>query len=124
MIIADCHIYHNRGVGVFYDGVNIHQSNITGSHISYNKGGGIKLLDAEVRNIQFTGNDIEYNYDLEADASADVWIDCGSTTIREGAITGNTARSPATPSRRSPLRAGRTCASSVCPRTARLPPGT
>jgi len=61
MIISDCHIYHNRGVGVFYDGVNIHQSNITGSHISYNNGGGIKLLDAEIRNIQFSGNDIEYN---------------------------------------------------------------
>jgi hypothetical protein len=97
LIIADCHIYHNRGVGVFYDGVNIHQSNITGSHISYNMGGGIKLLDAEVRNIQFTGNDIEYNYDLEADASADVWIDCRSSSIREGAITGNTIQASASP---------------------------
>ncbi len=97
MIIADCHIYHNRGVGVFYDAVNIHQSNITGSHISYNAGGGIKLLDAEIRNIQFTGNDIEYNFDQEADASADVWIDCGSTSIREGAITGNTIQAVASP---------------------------
>ncbi len=97
LIISDCHIFHNRGVGVFYDGVNIHQSNITGSHISYNAGGGIKLLDAEVRNIQFTGNDIEYNFDQAADASADVLIDCGSTTVREGAITGNTIQAVASP---------------------------
>lgn len=97
LIISHCHIYHNRGVGVFYDGVNIHQSNIVGCHISYNAGGGIKILDSEVRNIQFAGNDIEYNYDPEADQSADVWIDCGGTTVREGAIVGNTIQASPSP---------------------------
>lgn len=96
-IITDCHIHNNRGVGVFYDGVNIHQSNITGSHISYNKAGGIKILDAQIRNIQITGNDIEYNYDLEAEESADVWFECVGDTIREGAITGNTIQASPSP---------------------------
>jgi len=96
-IITDCHIYNNRGVGVLYDRVNIHQSNITGSHISYNKAGGVKILDAQIRNIQITGNDIEYNYDLDADESADVWFECVDETIREGAITGNTIQASPSP---------------------------
>lgn len=36
VIISDCHIYDNRGIGIYYDDVNLHQSNITGCHISYN----------------------------------------------------------------------------------------
>ena len=36
VVIAHCHLYHNRGAGVFYDAVNLHQSNIVGCHISYN----------------------------------------------------------------------------------------
>ena len=43
VIISDCHLYENRGVGIFYDHVNLHQSNITGSHISYNDAGGIVI---------------------------------------------------------------------------------
>ena len=41
VIISNCHIYENSGIGVYYDDVNLHQSNITSSHISYNDGGGI-----------------------------------------------------------------------------------
>jgi hypothetical protein len=41
VIISDCHLYHNTGIGVFYDNVDLHQSNIIGSHISYNAGGGV-----------------------------------------------------------------------------------
>jgi hypothetical protein len=41
VLISACHFYHNTGVGVFYDHVNLHQSNIVGSHISYNGGGGV-----------------------------------------------------------------------------------
>src|SRR5690606_8972412 len=41
LIISDCHIYENRGIGIYYDEVNLHQSNITGCHISYNNRGGI-----------------------------------------------------------------------------------
>src|SRR5437763_14033134 len=49
VVIADSHIYHNRGVGVFLDHVNLHQINVTGSHISYNDAGGIVVLGGEVR---------------------------------------------------------------------------
>ena len=33
--IAHCHIYENHGTGIYYDDVNLHQSNISNSHISY-----------------------------------------------------------------------------------------
>ncbi|MBM4086943.1 MAG: hypothetical protein FJ272_19310, partial [Planctomycetes bacterium] len=97
LIIAECHVYHNRGVGVFYDRVNLHQSNITGSHISYNKAGGIKVLESEIRNLQISGNDIEYNYDLDARESADVWIETLSSSVREGTIVGNTIQAVPSP---------------------------
>ena len=63
LVIADCHIYDNSGVGVFFDRVNLHQTNIHGCHISYCKQGGIKIIGSETRNLQICGNDIEYNYD-------------------------------------------------------------
>ena len=53
--ISDCHIYENRGVGIYYDNVNLHQSNITGCHISYNDQGGIVSKAGNVRNIHITG---------------------------------------------------------------------
>ena len=59
--ITDCHLYENRGVGVFYDDVNLHQSNITSSHISYNRQGGIVSRSGNVRNIHITGCDLEAN---------------------------------------------------------------
>jgi len=61
VIISQCHIYDNRGVGVYLDDVNLHQINIVGSHISYNKGGGIVSRAGDVRNLQVTGCDIETN---------------------------------------------------------------
>jgi len=60
-IISSCHIYHNKGCGVYFEGVNLHQVNIADSHISYNAGGGIKVFNSEIRNLQICGNDIEYN---------------------------------------------------------------
>ena len=36
VLISHCHIYFNTGVGVYLDGVNLHQINIASSHISYN----------------------------------------------------------------------------------------
>ena len=30
LLVAECHLYHNSGIGIFYDTVNLHQSNITG----------------------------------------------------------------------------------------------
>lgn len=41
VLISACHFYNNRGIGVFYDNVNLHQSNIVGCHISYCGGGGV-----------------------------------------------------------------------------------
>ena len=103
VIIADCHVYHCSGVGVFLDEVNLHQINIHGSHISYNARGGIKVLRGNVRNLQIVGNDIEYNFDREKRAAgdhgpvADVWIIAGPIGIREGAIVGNTIQALRTP---------------------------
>lgn len=97
IIIDGVHIYHCSGVGVFLDRVNLHQANITGSHISYCKGGGVRVLGGEVRNLQITGNAIEYNYDLEADASADVWIDIADGSIEEGTIASNTIQAQISP---------------------------
>ena len=97
LIIAECHIYNNSGVGVFYDHLNLHQSNIVGCHISYNAGGGIKVLESEIRNLQICGNDIEYNYDLNAPESADVWIETLSSSVREGTISGNTIQAKPSP---------------------------
>jgi polygalacturonase len=97
VLIADCHIYDNSGVGVFLDRVNLHQTNIHGSHISYCKQGGIKILGGEVRNVQICSNDIEYNYDLNADSSADVCFDVRTGTVREGTIVGNTIQAKESP---------------------------
>jgi len=96
-IISSCHIYHNRGCGVYFEGVSLHQVNIADSHISYNAGGGIKVFDSEIRNLQICGNDIEYNYNLETEESADVWLDTQQGSIREAAITGNTIQASPSP---------------------------
>ena len=97
LIVAECHIHNNRGVGIFYDHLNLHQSNIYGSHISYNKAGGIKVLGSEIRNLQISGNDIEYNFNDEAEESADVWIETLSSSVREGTIVGNTIQAKPSP---------------------------
>jgi len=96
-IISSCHIYHNRGCGVYFEGVNLHQVNIADSHISYNAGGGIKVFNSEIRNLQICGNDIEYNCNSEAEESADIWLDIQEGSIREGAIAGNTIQAVASP---------------------------
>ncbi|MBM3238305.1 hypothetical protein FJZ31_18595 [Candidatus Poribacteria bacterium] len=96
-IISSCHIYHNKGCGVYFEGVNLHQVNIADSHISYNAGGGIKVFNSEIRNLQICGNDIEYNYNLESEEAADVWFDTREGSIREGAIVGNTIQASPSP---------------------------
>jgi hypothetical protein len=97
VIVSDVHLYHNRGVGLYLDEVNLHQINVIGCHISYNAGGGIVVRNSEVRNLQIVGNDIEYNYDLQAEQSADVWIDVGERSVREVCISGNTIQSLPSP---------------------------
>jgi parallel beta helix pectate lyase-like protein/pectate lyase-like protein len=97
VVIADCHIYDNSGVGVFFDKVNLHQTNIHGNHISYCKQGGIKIIGSEIRNLQICSNDIEYNYDAKVEGCADVCFDCREGTVREGTIVGNTIQAKQSP---------------------------
>ena len=99
VLISHCHIYHNRGVGVFLDSVNLHQAIIANSHISYCLQGGIKVINSEIRNLHITGNDIEYNYDETANISADIWIDSSQdySSVREGSIVSNTVQANYSP---------------------------
>jgi len=97
VIIAECHIYDNSGVGVYLDHVNLHQINITGNHISYCRRAGILVQNGEVRNIQIVGNDIEYNYADDGDDCADVYFDARQGTIREGTIVGCTIQAKHSP---------------------------
>jgi len=92
VIVSDCHLYENRGAGIFYDNVNLHQSNVTGCHISYNGAGGIVCRGGDVRNIQVSGCDIEANMDPKGPPAANVLIDCsgGIAGIAEIAVTGCT----------------------------------
>jgi parallel beta-helix repeat protein len=99
ILVADSHIYHGRasGIGIFFDGVNLHQTNIIGCHISYCPHAGIKVQRSEIRNLQITGCDIEYNHDREQPDSADVWIDAREGTVREGTIASNTIQAKPSP---------------------------
>ncbi len=99
VLLADSHIYEGRGpaIGVYFDGVDLHQTIIVGSHISYQKHAGIKVRGSEVRNLQITGCDIEYNFDPESPNSADVWIDAREGRVREGTIASNTIQAKESP---------------------------
>ncbi len=99
VLITHCHIYHGRrdGIGIYFDGVNLHQTNIVGCHISYHPHAGIKVERSEVRNLQITGCDIEYNFDPETPDSADVWVDAREKTVREVTIASNTIQAKNSP---------------------------
>ena len=103
VVICDSHIYHNTGVGVFLDGVNLHQINISGSHISYNRLGGIRIERSEVRNLQITGNDIEYNnhraFKTEPEPTAEIYIDTTAegASVNEVTIASNTIQATNSP---------------------------
>ena len=98
VIVSDCHLYENSGIGLFLDDVNLHQINVSNSHISYNRAGGIVVHDGNVRNLHITGCDIEGN--MPADDSptrtANILLDVSgspedkSRSIAEVAITGCT----------------------------------
>ena len=94
--ISDCHFYENRGVGIFMDGVNIHQVNVSNCHLSYNAGGGIVARDSELRNLHVSACDLEQNVG-PADrptgprgAPANVWLDSTNGSVAEVAIVGCT----------------------------------
>lgn len=97
ILIADCHVYDNSGVGIFLDHLNLHQIIVHGCHISYCKQGGIVVVASEIRNFQIDSNDIEYNFDVKAPTSADILFDCREGTVREGAIVGNTIQALQSP---------------------------
>jgi hypothetical protein len=98
VLISDVHLYHNRGIGVFYDAVNLHQSNITGSHISYNAGGGVVVRGGDVRNIHIGNCDIESNMEAGKPPTANILIDSANGSVGEVAITGCTIQhNPAGP---------------------------
>lgn len=90
VLISACHFYHNTGIGVFYDDVNLHQSNIAGSHISYNGGGGVVSRGGNVRNLHIGTCDIEGNHAKDGPPSANVELDSRGGSIGEVAITGCT----------------------------------
>lgn len=104
VLISHCHIYHNTGVGIFLDGVNLHQTIISACHISYCRLGGIRIERSEIRNLQITGNDIEYNNnrghgipDADDIPTAEIWIDASAGSIREGTISSNTIQATFSP---------------------------
>lgn len=90
LTIANCHLYHNRGIGIFYDQVDLHQSNIVGCHISYNGGGGVVTRGGNVRNLQIGTCDIESNMSPDGSPTSNVLIDCTGGSTGEIAITGCT----------------------------------
>ena len=91
VLISECHLYDNRGVGVFLDGVNLHQINIANCHISYNDGGGVVAKGSEIRNLQIGTCDLEGNMGGEgSDPSANVWLDSTGSSVGEVSIVGCT----------------------------------
>ena len=98
VLISDCHLYENSGVGIYLDNVNLHQINVSGSHISYNRQGGIVVRDGNVRNLQVSGCDIEGNMpdDATPTTAANILIDVSgspetkSMSVAEISITGCT----------------------------------
>jgi hypothetical protein len=88
--ISDCHLYDNKGVGLYLDGVNLHQINVVGCHISYNDQGGIVCRNSEIRNLQVGTCDIEANMAADGPPTANILLDCRSGSVREAAIVGCT----------------------------------
>ncbi len=89
VVVSDCHLYENSGIGIYLDDVNLHQINIGTSHISYNRQGGIVVRDGNVRNLQVSGCDIEGNMpaDETPTRAANILIDVsGSPDTREQSI--------------------------------------
>jgi hypothetical protein len=90
IILTACHFYENRGCGVFYDDVSLHQSNIIGCHISYNAMGGVVFRGGDVRNVHIGTSDLESNMSPDTSPTANVLIDCTGGSTAEVAITGCT----------------------------------
>lgn len=92
VIVEHCHIYECSGVGIYYDDVNLHQSNIVGCHVSYCDAGGLVSRGGNVRNIHVSGSDFEGNMSANSEATANILIDCRTSEYgtAEVAISGCT----------------------------------
>ncbi len=91
VIISNCHLYENRGIGICLDDLNLHQINIANCHISYNAGGGIVARNSEIRNLQIGTCDIEGNMGgADSQPTANILLDSEGTSIGEVAIVGCT----------------------------------
>ncbi|MEM6689476.1 MAG: right-handed parallel beta-helix repeat-containing protein [Planctomycetota bacterium] len=91
VIIGQCHLYENSGIGVFLDQLNLHQINIANCHISYNQGGGLVSRESEIRNLQIGTCDIEGNHGGEGmPPTANVLLDSSDASVAEVAIVGCT----------------------------------
>ena len=90
VVIDNCHLYDNSGVGVLFDKLNLHQVNITNCHISYNDQGGIVIRESEIRNLQIGSCDIEGNMAADQNSTANILIDTRVGSVREIAIIGCT----------------------------------
>ncbi len=90
VIISECHVYENRGVGVLLEDLNLHQVNIANCHISYNGGGGVVARNSVIRNLQIAACDIESNMAPNQPATANILLDATAGSLREGAIVGCT----------------------------------
>jgi hypothetical protein len=90
ILITNCHLYKNSGIGIYYDHVNLHQSNIVGCHISYCRAGGIVSRGGDVRNVHVGTCDIEDCQDPKGPATANILLDSEGGDIGEVAITGCT----------------------------------
>ena len=89
--LSECHLYDNHGIGVFLDGVNLHQINVANCHISYNDAGGIVAKQSEIRNLQVGTCDIEGNMGgAESLPTANILLDSTDSSIGEVAIVGCT----------------------------------
>ena len=101
--ISGCNIYHNTGVGIYLDQLNLHQINIVGNHISYNRLGGIRIENSEIRNLQITGNDIEYNnhrvFESTPEPTAEIFVDTTAegASVAEVTICSNTIQATDSP---------------------------
>ena len=104
LLVSHCHIYRCTGAGVYFQEANLHQAVVASSHVSYCRLGGVRIEGGEIRNLQITGNDIEYNTNrsiglpgADAEATAEILVDCREGTIREGTIASNTIQATASP---------------------------
>jgi hypothetical protein len=91
VILSQCNIYDNDGVGVYMENLNLHQINIANCHISYNDGGGVVARNSEIRNLQIGTCDIEGNMGGPgSQPTANVYLDSTGSSIGEVAIVGCT----------------------------------